>query len=50
MLWGEGILVRWLTAGSGGAGGAYQSGQNAAVIFGLLMFAAGAYYLFKKDS
>lgn len=50
MLWGGGILARWFLAGSSGGSGAYQDGQNTAVIFGLLMFAAGAYYFFKKNS
>ena len=49
MLWGSGIVVRWLVYGSGGSG-AYQAGQNGAVIFGILMFVAGAYYFFKSDS
>ena len=49
MLWGGGILVRWFLVGSSGSG-AYQSGQNTAVIFGALLFAVGAYYFFKKQT
>jgi len=49
MLWGGGILVRWFMVGTSGSG-AYQTGQNGAVILGILMFIAGAYYFFIKES
>ena len=48
ILWGGGILASWLAGGSGGGSGAYQSGQGAAVIFGLVMFVAGVYFFFRK--
>ncbi|GIX05005.1 MAG: hypothetical protein KatS3mg114_0874 [Planctomycetaceae bacterium] len=45
VLWGGGILLYSLLGGDPRAGGAYGAGQAAATIFGLLMFAAGLYYL-----
>ena len=49
ILWGGGLVFRWLFGGStASANDAYQSGQNAAVMFGLLMLCAGLYYFFKK--
>lgn len=48
VLWGGAILVRWFMAGNAAGSDAYQSGQNAAVIFGAVMLIAGAYYFFKK--
>lgn len=49
VLWGGLIVLRWLLADSaGGTSSAYQAGQNGAVLFGLLMFVIGIYYVFKK--
>lgn len=48
ILWGGAILVRWLMGATDGGSGAYQSGQSAAVIFGIVMLMAGLYYFFKK--
>ncbi len=48
ILWGGGIILRWLTVGSQGGSSAYQAGQSGAVVFGLLLLAVGCYYFFKK--
>ena len=48
ILWGGAILANWLMGGSDGGSGAYQTGQNAAIVFGALMLIAGLYYFFKK--
>ena len=48
VLWGGGIVLRWLMSGSDGGSSAYQAGQSGAVIFGLLLLVVGGYYLFKK--
>ena len=47
MLWGGGIVVSRLVSESP-ASGAYQAGQMAALVFGLVLLGAGLYYFFKK--
>ena len=50
ILWGGAIVVRWLMIAKPESGSAaYQSGEHAAVVFGVLMLLAGLYYLFKKS-
>lgn len=48
ILWGGGILLRWILADSSGGSDAYQSGNSLAVLFGLLLFVVGIYYFIKK--
>jgi hypothetical protein len=50
VVWGGGILVRWLMSGRNFENEAYQAGQNSAALFGVLLLLAGIYYLFKKPS
>lgn len=51
VLWGGGLVLRWLLADAPAAGNeAYQNGQSAAVVFGVVMLCAGLYYLFKKPA
>ena len=51
ILWGGAIVLRWLVTDTSAAGNAaYQTGQSGAVLFGVLMFAAGLYAFFKKSS
>jgi hypothetical protein len=51
VLWGGGILFRWFTQGpSTSMPSAYQSGEHAAMLFGLVMLVVGFYYLFKKSA
>ena len=51
ILWGGGILFRWLTSGaSNGGSSAYQNGQSVAVVFGAIMLVVGLYYFFRKPS
>ena len=50
MLWGGGIIANSLFGGTSGGSEAYQTGQNSAVIFGVLLLGVGAYYFFKKQS
>lgn len=47
ILWGGGIILRWFLTDSS-SNSAYQTGQNGAVVFGLIMLAAGVYYVLKK--
>lgn len=50
ILWGGGIVLTRLFSSAPAAGaGAYQTGQSAAFLFGLLMLGAGFYYFFKKS-
>ncbi len=49
ILWGGGMVGRWLFVGLPSSGNAaYHAGQQAAVIFGGAMLIAGLYYFFKK--
>ena len=51
ILWGGAIVLRWLVADTSAASsGAYQSGQSGAVLFGVVLLAAGLYTFFKKPS
>jgi LPXTG-motif cell wall-anchored protein len=51
ILWGGALLVRWLMADAPASGAsAYQSGQSAAVVFGILLLIVGLYYFFKKPA
>jgi LPXTG-motif cell wall-anchored protein len=48
VVWGGGILVHAFTKAPS-TNEAYQSGANAATIFGALLVLGGLYYLFKRD-
>jgi hypothetical protein len=49
IIWGGGIVLSWLfSPGSSGGSEAYQAGQSGAVIFGVIMLAAGICYVAKK--
>lgn len=51
ILWGGAIVLRWLVTDNPAAGNAaYQSGQNGAVLFGVLLLGVGIYTFFKKAS
>ncbi|MGI9270807.1 MAG: hypothetical protein ACR2QT_03465 [Woeseiaceae bacterium] len=50
IFWGGAIIVRWFMSDNSVGNSAYQSGQNAAVLFGAVMLAAGIYYFMKKPS
>ena len=51
VLWGGAIVGRWLLTDSSTMGSsAYQGGQSAAALFGVLMLMAGLYYFFKKTA
>ena len=48
VLWGGAILVSKLISGHLASGsGAYASGQIAGLVFGVLLFVVGLYYLIK---
>jgi len=48
VLWGGAIVVAQVLGQESQGSEAYQTGQTAALVFGVLMFAAGLYYFFKK--
>ncbi|MGH8710499.1 MAG: LPXTG cell wall anchor domain-containing protein [Burkholderiales bacterium] len=51
ILWGGAIVIWWLVTEAPESGSAaYQSGQYAAVVFGVLMLLAGLYFFFKKSA
>jgi hypothetical protein len=47
-IWGALIILNWLFGTRPDGNTAYQSGQSAAVIMGVIMLFAGLYYFFKK--
>lgn len=48
VVWGAALLVRFLlTTGAPQAVGAYQAGQTAAVVFGILLLLVGARAVYK---
>ena len=49
VLWGGGLVVRWLLTDEQSTNSAYQAGQDTAVMFGAVMLVIGAYYLFRKS-
>jgi hypothetical protein len=51
VLWGGAIVLNRLLGGSGGAAGsaAYNAGATVALVFGFVLLAVGAYYLFKPQ-
>jgi len=44
MLWGGGIVIRWLVTSIGGSSTAYQVGQIVAVVIGAILFVWGLKY------
>jgi hypothetical protein len=49
ILWGGSVIVRWYLGripDSGGVG--IEGGYHGAIVFGVLLFVGGVYYLFKK--
>lgn len=48
ILWGGGIILRWLLSDPSDSGGAYQAGQGFAVILGVLILGISLYNFFKK--
>lgn len=51
ILWGGAIVLRWLLTDTPVSGNsAYETGQTAAVIFGVALLLAGLYYFFKKTN
>ena len=51
VLWGGLILLNRLFGAAPPSGsGAYSAGQNAALVFAVLLFAVGLYYLLRKPS
>ncbi|MEQ9264571.1 MAG: hypothetical protein RLN81_05080 [Balneolaceae bacterium] len=48
ILWGGGIILRWLLSNSSDSGGAYQTGQGFAVILGVFILGISLYNFFKK--
>jgi hypothetical protein len=49
-LWGGGILLTQLRNHGPSGSGAYAAGQTVALVFGLLLFVVGLYYLIKGGS
>ena len=49
IIWGGLILANGLSSDSAVGNTAYESGQSMAMILGVIMFAAGLYYFFKKS-
>jgi hypothetical protein len=45
VLWGGGILLYTFLAGGARSGGAFGAGQVAGLVFGLLLFGVGLFYL-----
>jgi len=48
MIWGAAVVVNSLFGPVPESSDAYHSGYSGAVVFGILMFITGAYYLVKK--
>lgn len=48
ILWGGGIVLRWLISGPSAGNAANQSGQEFAVILGVLILGFSLYNFFKK--
>jgi hypothetical protein len=47
VLWGGAILVSAFSQGGAQGSGAYAAGQNAALVFAVVLVAVGGYYLLK---
>ena len=47
VLWGGGMLVRWLMTGPPAGVGGYEGGQTAVAFLGAVMVVAGLYRFFK---
>ena len=47
VLWGGGMLVRWLMTGPPAGVGGYEGGQTAVAFLGAVMVVAGLYRIFK---
>ncbi len=48
VVWGGGLLVLHLTRGAGSGGiGAYAAGRGPALVFAVLLFGIGLYYLLR---
>ncbi len=50
ILWGAGMLISFLIRSGSGEGGAYGAGQTMGLLFGVVMFGAGVYYVVKGGS
>ncbi len=50
ILWGGGMLLSFFMRGGSVGGGAYGAGQTVGLLFGVVMFGAGLYYVIKGDS
>lgn len=48
ILWGGGMLLRWLMTGPPAGVGGYQGGQTAGALLGAVMLVAGLYRFFKR--
>lgn len=48
IVWGGLILLSWLFGSTSSGNDAYEAGQSAGAVFGILMFGAGIYYVRKK--
>jgi hypothetical protein len=45
VIWGSGALVNWIRGAGPHGSGAYAAGYSAGMIFGVLLFFVGGYYL-----
>jgi hypothetical protein len=45
VIWGSGALVNWFRGEGPHGSGAYAAGYSAGMIFGVLLFFVGGYYL-----
>jgi hypothetical protein len=51
VVWGGLMLInRLLRGGPAPGNGSYVAGQNVALVFGVLLFAGGLYYVLKRPS
>lgn len=48
IVWGGGMLLRWLMSGPPAGIGGYQGGQTAGALLGAVMLVAGLYRFFKR--
>jgi hypothetical protein len=49
VLWGGAMLVSAFSQGGAQGSGAYAAGQNAALVFAVVLVAVGGYYLLKGN-
>lgn len=50
IIWGGAIVFKGITSGAPAGSSAYQGGQTAALLFGVVLLCAGFYYFFKKPA